>query len=141
MTVFPIYLLIFLVFLNRYFGGLWLKRFRGKNFDAQIDGYEPTVTVVVPLYNEGEGIYRTILSLLQQEYPENKLNIIVVDDCSTDDSYVWAKKAENEHPQRVQVIRNPMNMGKRRGINNAVRHATSEIIVSVDSDVIVERNA
>lgn len=141
MTVFPIYLLVFLVFLNRYFGGLWLKKVKGARFDRKIAGYEPTVTVVIPLYNEGEGIYRTILSLLGQDYPADKLSIVVVDDCSKDDSYAWAKRAENEHPHRVRAIRNPHNMGKRRGINNAVRHATSEIIVSVDSDVIVERNA
>ncbi|HEX8790319.1 MAG TPA: glycosyltransferase [Polyangiaceae bacterium] len=141
MTVFPIYLLVFLVFLNRYFGGLWLKKVKGARFDRKIQGYEPTVTVVIPLYNEGEGIYRTILSLLGQDYPADKLSIVVVDDCSKDDSYAWAKRAESEHPHRVRAIRNPHNMGKRRGINNAVRHATSEIIVSVDSDVIVERNA
>lgn len=141
MTVFPIYLLIFLVFLNRYFGGLWLKKIKGARFDRKIEGYEPTVTVVIPLYNEGEGIYRTILSLLGQDYPAAKLSIVVVDDCSKDDSYAWAKRAEREHPDRVQAIRNPHNMGKRRGINNAVRHARSEIIVSVDSDVIVEKNA
>ena len=35
------------------------------------------------------------------------------------------------------MLRNPHNMGKRKGINHAVREATSEIIVSVDSDVIV----
>jgi cellulose synthase/poly-beta-1,6-N-acetylglucosamine synthase-like glycosyltransferase len=140
-TVFPVYLLIFLVFLNRYFGGLWLKTLKGPAFDRTIEGYEPTVTVVIPLYNEGEGIYRTILSLLQQDYPADQLSIVVVDDCSKDDSYEWAKQAERENPQRVQAIRNPHNMGKRRGINNAVRHAKSEIVVSVDSDVIVERNA
>ncbi len=139
--VFPVYLLVLLVFINRYFGGMFLKRCKGAEFDATIAGYEPTVTVVIPLFNEGEGIYQTIKSLLGQEYPAEKLSIIVVDDCSTDDSYSWAKRAESECPGRVRAIRNPYNMGKRRGINNAVRHATTELIVSVDSDVIVEKSA
>jgi cellulose synthase/poly-beta-1,6-N-acetylglucosamine synthase-like glycosyltransferase len=139
--VFPVCLLVLLVFINRYVGGMFLKRLRGEDFDRTADGYEPHVQVVIPLFNEGEGIYRTIRSLLEQEYPKAKLRIIVVDDCSTDDSYTWAKKAETECPGRVQAIKNPYNMGKRRGINNAVRHATAEIIVSVDSDVIVEKNA
>jgi len=139
--VFPVYLLVLLVFINRYFGGMFLKRLKGADFDRTIEGYEPTVTVVIPLFNEGEGIYETIKSLLEQDYRTDKLNIIVVDDCSTDDSYAWAKRAEAEMPSRVRAIKNPYNMGKRRGINNAVRHATSEIIVSVDSDVIVERTA
>jgi N-acetylglucosaminyltransferase len=141
MTAFPVYLLVFLVFLNRYVGGLWLRRLRGAAFDARIDGYEPTVTAVIPLYNEGEGVCRTIRSLLQQEYATSKLNVIVVDDCSTDDSHSWAKRVQNEHPDRVCVLRNHHNMGKRRGLNRAVRLATGEIIVSVDSDVVVEKGA
>ena len=139
--VFPVYLLVLLVFVNRYFGGMFLKRAKGAAFDATIEGYEPTVTVVIPLFNEGKGIYGTVGSLLAQEYPEEKLRVIVVDDCSTDDSYAWAQRAESEYPERVRAIKNPYNMGKRRGINNAVRHATTELIVSVDSDVIVERTA
>lgn len=139
--LFPVYLLVLLVFVNRYFGGMLLKRMKGAAFDAEVEGYEPTATVVVPLYNEGKGIYRTIMSLLEQDYPPEKLSIIVVDDCSTDDSYLWAKQAEAQCKSRVRAIQNPSNMGKRRGINNAVRHATSELIVSVDSDVIVERTA
>jgi cellulose synthase/poly-beta-1,6-N-acetylglucosamine synthase-like glycosyltransferase len=141
MSLFPAYLLLLLVFVNRYVGGLFLKLGKGKTFDPVVTGFEPTVTVVIPLFNEGEGIYHTVLSLLGQDYPPHKLNVIVVDDCSKDDSYAWAQRAEREHPTRVRAIRNPYNMGKRRGINHAVRHATSEIIVSVDSDVIVERSA
>lgn len=141
MTLFPVALLLLLVFTNRYFGGLFWKRLRGERFDAVAEGYEPTVTVVVPLFNEGEGIYHTIISLLSQDYPASKLCVTVVDDCSTDDSYTWACSAAASNPGRVTVLRNPHNMGKRRGINHAVREATSEIIVSVDSDVVVDPQA
>jgi N-acetylglucosaminyltransferase len=133
---FPIYLFIFIVFLNRYVFGLYLSLVKGRKFDEKIDGYEPTVTVVVPLYNEGRSIYDTIISLTKLHYPTEKLSITVVDDCSTDDSYQWACKAASEH-SNVRVLRNPFNMGKRKGINHAVRESTSEIIVSVDSDVII----
>jgi N-acetylglucosaminyltransferase len=132
----PIYLFIFIVFLNRYIFGLYLTLVRKKSLDEKIEGYEPTVTVVVPLYNEGKSIYDTIVSLVKLDYPADKLSVTVVDDCSTDDSYAWACKAADEYPN-VRVLRNPHNMGKRKGINHAVREATSEIIVSVDSDVIV----
>jgi cellulose synthase/poly-beta-1,6-N-acetylglucosamine synthase-like glycosyltransferase len=132
----PIYLFIFIVFLNRYVFGLYLALFKGNKFDEKIRGYEPTVTVVVPVYNEGKSIYDTIVSLVKLDYPKDKLQITIVDDCSTDDSYEWACKAAREH-DNVRVLRNPVNMGKRKGINHAVRESTSEIIVSVDSDVII----
>ncbi len=135
-STFPIYLFIFIVFLNRYVFGLYLALVRGKKLDQTIEGYEPTITVVVPLFNEGRSIYDTIVSLVKLDYPQHKLQITVVDDCSTDDSYEWAQKAAAEYPN-VRVLRNPVNMGKRKGINHAVRESTAEIIVSVDSDVIV----
>jgi cellulose synthase/poly-beta-1,6-N-acetylglucosamine synthase-like glycosyltransferase len=95
---------------------------------------------VIPLYNEGESIYRTLKSLTNQNYPKSKLKIVVVDDCSKDDSPKWAGKAARED-NRITVIRNPWNMGKRIGIARAVRKNEAEIIVSVDSDVIVSPNA
>ena len=133
---FPIYLFILLIFVNRYVLGLYLSLVRGRRFDETIEGYEPTVTVVMPLYNEGKSIYNTIQSIAQLDDPKEKLSVTVVDDCSTDDSYEWACKAASEHPN-VTILRNPYNMGKRKGINHAVRLATSEIIVSIDSDVTV----
>jgi cellulose synthase/poly-beta-1,6-N-acetylglucosamine synthase-like glycosyltransferase len=134
--IFPVYLFIFIVFLNRYVFGLYLTLLRRNKLDEKIEGYEPTVTVVVPLFNEGRSIYDTIVSLVKLEYPADKLAITIVDDCSTDDSYEWAQKAAALY-SNVTVLRNPHNMGKRKGINHAVSKATSEIIVSVDSDVII----
>src|SRR5678815_1136175 len=86
---FPIYLFIFIVFLNRYVFGLYLTLVRGRKLDETVSGYEPTITIVVPLFNEGRSIYDTIISLVDLDYPKDKLEVIVVDDCSTDDSCTW----------------------------------------------------
>lgn len=137
----PIFFFILLVFANRYVFGLYLKLVKGRRFDEKRDDYEPTVAIVVPLFNEGRSIYDTILSLLALDYPREKLSVTVVDDCSTDDSYDWACRAAAEYPGQVRVLRNPHNMGKRKGINHAVRETDAEIIVSVDSDVIVHPRA
>ncbi|MBA3542279.1 MAG: glycosyltransferase [Deltaproteobacteria bacterium] len=109
---------------------------KGRKLDETTDDFEPTIMVVVPLFNEGKSIYDTIVSLVNLEYPREKLTITIVDDCSTDDSYDWACKAASEY-SNVRVLRNPVNQGKRKGINHAVRESDAEIIVSVDSDVIV----
>ena len=103
MSFIPVYLLVVIVLTNRYFAGLFCKHLR-RDFDARVQGFEPTVAVVVPMFNEGKGIYSTILSLLEQDYPAHKLGIVVVDDCSKDDSYAWARRAEAENPGRVRVI-------------------------------------
>jgi N-acetylglucosaminyltransferase len=140
METFPIYLVIFVVFLNRYVFGFCLTLVRRRKLAETIEGYEPTVTIVVPLYNEGRSIYDTIASLSAIDYPRHKLDITIVDDCSTDDSYQWAMRGARAFPN-VRVLRNATNLGKRKGINRAVRESKAEIIVSVDSDVIVYPSA
>jgi cellulose synthase/poly-beta-1,6-N-acetylglucosamine synthase-like glycosyltransferase len=140
MFLFPVFLLVVLVFINRYFLGLYLKMAKRRHWDEVVEDFEPTVTLVVPMFNEGEGITQTIASLLAIDYPKEKLEIVVIDDCSSDDSVEWAEMALKGEP-RGQVFRNVENLGKRRSINRAVRLSCAEVIVSVDSDVQVDPQA
>jgi N-acetylglucosaminyltransferase len=136
----PIYLFIFVIFLNRYVFGFYAKTLRAKLLAKRDWDFQPTVAVVVPLFNQGPSIMNTIDSLAAFDYPVEKLTIVIVDDCSTDSSYQDAVTAASKYPN-VTVRRNLVNMGKRKGIAAAVRDCDAEIIVSVDSDVIVERDA
>ncbi|HEU5058263.1 MAG TPA: glycosyltransferase [Kofleriaceae bacterium] len=150
MASFPallVYSLALVVLLNRYAGGILLRRrTRGTPrpdpaLDDEVDDtYQPLVEVVVPMFNEGEGIRDTIASLIAQTYPAHKLKVTIADDCSTDDSYQQAVAAASGK-RNVRVQRMPRNMGKRRAINRVVRKSRAEIIVSVDSDVVVDRDA
>ncbi len=130
-----------IVFVNRYIAGIVLRLLRGRKFDETIEGFEPTVEVVIPMFNEGESIVETLQSLLAQAYPHEKLRITVVDDRSSDDSYEHATNVARFSKGRVRVLKNPRNIGKRHSIIRAVRESAAEIIVSVDSDVVVDPNA
>jgi cellulose synthase/poly-beta-1,6-N-acetylglucosamine synthase-like glycosyltransferase len=141
MALIIVSLLILIAITNRYFAGRFGAMVLGDSLDRTRDDYEPTVNIIVPMFNEGQGIYRTTLSILEQNYPAHKLCVTVVDDCSTDDSLFWARKAAATQPERANVLKNKVNVGKRMGIAHAVRRSTSEIIVSVDSDVVVHPNA
>ena len=136
-----VYCLGLVVFVNRYLGGVILRKVRGDHFDETRDDYEPTVTAVIPMFNEGAAIKETLQSLLDARYPSTKLRVICVDDCSTDDSYEHAREVAKKSGGRLIVIRNRANLGKRRSIIRAVRESESEIIVSVDSDVVVDKDA
>jgi cellulose synthase/poly-beta-1,6-N-acetylglucosamine synthase-like glycosyltransferase len=129
------------VFVNRYVAGIILRLSRGKNWDQTRDDYEPTITAVIPMFNEGAAIKETLQSLLDSEYPAAKLKVICVDDCSSDDSYEHARQVARKSGGRLTVIRNRANLGKRRSIIRATREADSELIVSVDSDVVVDPDA
>ena len=111
------------VFVNRYVAGIFLRLARGKKWDETRDDYEPTVTVVIPMFNEGEAIQETLQSLLDSDYPAHKLEVICVDDCSTDDSYEMAREVARTLGWPPQGPPQPQNLGKRRSINRAVRDA------------------
>jgi len=140
MELFPLHLLCVLVVGNRYVAGPLARSLLGPAFDRTVDGELPSVAFVVPLFNEGRGIVDTIESFLEQDYPKDRLSVVVVDDCSTDDSYAWACRAARGRPN-VTILRSPVNQGKRKAINQAVRHTTADVVISVDSDVVLDRRA
>ncbi|HEV7554368.1 MAG TPA: glycosyltransferase [Kofleriaceae bacterium] len=129
------------VFVNRYVAGLILRIVRRNKWDETTDDFEPTVTAIIPMFNEGKAIQETLQSILDSDYPAAKLKVVCVDDCSTDDSFALANEIARASGGRLTVIRNRTNLGKRRSITRAVRQTDSEIVVSVDSDVVVDAPA
>src|SRR5262245_49474103 len=137
-----VYCLGVVIFINRYVAGIILRVIRARRWDETTDDFVPTVTAVIPMFNEGVAIKETLQSLLDSDYPRGKLDVICIDDCSSDDSYDHAREVARKSGGRLRVVRNRVNLGKRRSIIRAVRESeASEIIVSVDSDVVVDRDA
>ncbi len=135
-------LLVLVVFVNRYVLGSLLRisdKRVVENYN-QAPPIWPTVAIVVPVYNEGPHILKTAQSFAELDYPAEKLSVVFVDDCSTDGTYEHLLEAKRIHPW-MKVERNPRNMGKRLGIKNAVLRTHTDLIMSVDSDVEVERSA
>ncbi len=99
--------------------------------------YAPTVSLIVPAYNEGAVIARTVQSLRTQAYAA--LEIIVVDDGSTDDTLAAAEHGA-DGDARVRCFRQP-NGGKAHALNTGIAHATGDIVVVVDADTILAPDA
>ncbi|HSV27651.1 MAG TPA: glycosyltransferase, partial [Sedimentisphaerales bacterium] len=97
----------------------------------------PMCTVVVPAYNEGRMVLRTLRSIARSDYPAEKLQIIAVDDGSTDDTWQWIQKAGREFAGIV-TIRQPHNAGKKQAMYDAFHQATGDVLVTVDSDSLIE---
>jgi len=135
-------ILVLIIFTNRYLFGSILRMMdkRTKPGFSKTPDVWPTVTIVTPVYNEGSTVIQTADSFAKLDYPKDKLSVIFVDDVSTDDTYEHLLTAQRNHPW-MQVTRNPHNMGKRLGIKRAVLTVNTDLVMSVDSDVIVERDA
>lgn len=101
--------------------------------------YLPTVSVLMPCYNEGKTVYETIASISKSSYPREKFEVIAVDDCSKDDSYGWMLKAQADF-SHVTVLHNEHNSGKADTVLNALRSSQSEIVITIDSDCIFAKN-
>lgn len=98
----------------------------------------PTVTIIVPCFNEEHTVKKTILSLLNLDYPKDKLSIIAVNDGSTDGTRHVLTKFKN-HPQIT--IFSKENGGKHTAVNFALEKVKSDLVGCLDADSFVNPEA
>jgi cellulose synthase/poly-beta-1,6-N-acetylglucosamine synthase-like glycosyltransferase/peptidoglycan/xylan/chitin deacetylase (PgdA/CDA1 family) len=95
----------------------------------------PPVSVVIPAYNEEAGLEASVRSLIHTDYPA-AIEVIVVDDGSTDDTPVIGDRLAREFPN-VQLVRRP-NGGKPAALNSGIARARYDILVLVDGDTVFQ---
>ncbi len=112
--------------------------------------YTPGVSIIIPCFNEEEWIERTIRCCVDQNYPVDKLEVIVVNDCSTDNSRAVILKVlaalYQEAPryltsERIKYVEPRTNRGKREALALGAKHAKHELLVFVDSDSFLAHDA
>lgn len=100
----------------------------------------PSVTVAVAAYNEEKTIEKTINSLVRADYPKDKVEIIVVNDGSTDGTAAIVNSLINKHSSHNIRLITKKNGGKASAINTALDNATCELFGVVDADSRIEPN-
>lgn len=113
-----------------------LARFVRKHVDKA--AFEPTVTIIISAYNEEAHIGQTIANKLQLDYPEDKLEIIVISDESTDQTDDIIKSFQRK---RVKYLLQKPRAGKTSAINMAVPEASGEILLFSDANSIYAADA
>jgi len=104
---------------------------RGVELDAS---FAPSVSVVMPAYNEEVGIERAVRSLAESKYPD--LHVYVVDDGSTDRT---AEIVEGLALDRVTLIRQD-NAGKPAALNTGIAMSDGDVLIMVDGDTVFEKD-
>ena len=93
---------------------LYFKRRDESRKSGRMEGRWPVVTVQIPAYNEKNVIERTLRSCLELDYPEEKLEIVVIHD-STDETTDIIRKYEQRYSPRIKVIHRTTREGYKAG--------------------------
>jgi len=104
-------------------------------------GHLPRVAIVMPGFNEEEAIRASLESLLALDYPADLLEIVAVNDGSTDGTLGEMQAVAAGAGGRVQVIDLGTNQGKRAAMAAGIRATSAEVIAFVDSDSVLEPDA
>jgi cellulose synthase/poly-beta-1,6-N-acetylglucosamine synthase-like glycosyltransferase len=123
----------FSLFTVLFFILLFIKYHKRVHKKPHSTDWKPVVSIVIPAYNEAEHIAGTLSSLLSLNYPSDKLDILVVDDGSTDNTYELAKAFV---PKGIRVF-TKQNGGKGAALNFGIKHAKGELVATMDADSFV----
>lgn len=94
-----------------------------------VESVEPLVSVIVPAYNRAETIGRAITSIIEQTYTQ--LEILVIDDASTDNTYSTLQQLTDS---RLKVFQHETNLGAAAARNTGLKHCKGDFIAFLDSD-------
>lgn len=131
---FAIYMQVFL------FVTFFQKR-RSLNINKNIsylDNDLPSITFMVPCWNEEKTLDNTVLSLREIDYPKDKFFMILVNDGSKDKTWEIMQKYKDD-PQ-IKILTQE-NAGKHSALNNALSYANTELVASIDADTVIKKDA
>jgi len=92
------------------------------------------LSILIPMYDEEQTLEKIVGRVFDVDYDVEELEVVIVDDCSTDSSFEVAQKISENNPN-VTVARHEMNQGKGAAIRTAMKTATGDIMVVQDADL------
>ncbi len=104
--------------------------------------HQPTVSVLIPARNEEKVIRRILQRMTELTYPKEKLEVVVIDDASTDQTSEIAEEIAKEHEYIKVVHRSPEDGGKGKpaALNHGLKYVTREIVCCFDADYYPQRD-
>lgn len=112
-----------------------------KNEKLPKSDHLPSITLIIPMYNEEKVIKEKIENTNQLDYPTDKLKIILLDDHSTDDSKRISSEAIRQTSLNASVIENQGGKGKARALNWIFPSLKSEITIISDADALLKEDS
>jgi len=104
-------------------------------------GALPMVSIIVPIKDEERVVDRLLKALLRLDYPTEKMEILIVEDGSSDKTVEICMEYVRRYPDQVRLLRKPTSNGKPSALNYALKHAKGEIVAFFDADNVPEPDA
>jgi glycosyltransferase involved in cell wall biosynthesis len=100
----------------------------------------PTVSVIIPVRNEGRNIERCLRQIIHQTYDISKLEVLIVDGNSNDDTLELIKKFSEAHPHLNMLVLNDLNCQRTTALNAGIKRANGEYIVRLDARSMISND-
>lgn len=137
LSLFLIWLMLFyhaFLMLGGYYHSLKYKNFK-RRLNLSLEDY-PLVSILIPAHNEEMVIEETIQSMIRLDYPKDKLEVLIINDYSSDQTGSIIDRYAKEYSFIHAVHTKPPNAGKGKSgaLNEGLKHSTGDIIVVYDAD-------
>lgn len=105
--------------------------------------FRPNLSIVIPAHNEEKSIIHAISSVLTNNYPQEKLQVIVINDGSTDKTLLKISLYKLKHKvKNLIIVSHDKPLGKAHALNNGIKnYATGELVMCLDADSYLGKNA
>jgi len=99
------------------------------------DNYLPKVSIIVPTYEEADVIEQKLDNLYQQNYPKDKLEVVIVDSASRDSTPEKVRNWARRHPDfPLKLVEEPIRMGMAHALQTGFLNSSGDIVVVTDAD-------
>lgn len=120
----------------------WLGFLKTPFFSPTPSAINTTKTaIIICARNEEDTIEKCLTSIFDQEFDKGLLEIILVNDGSTDNTLRVAEKCFSKYKGTFKIISNPTSIGKKKSITSAIESCTGDLIVCRDADTFTENNS
>jgi len=139
-TLLPTIILIIL-FISIYISYFIYMKKKAKSYLVNDNNYITSVSTIIPTYNEELTINKKLKNIFEQDYPNNLLELIIIDSASTDNTLKLIKKNTENKLFNIKIISEKERRGKALALTTAFEYCNNDIVVITDSDALWEKNA
>ena len=98
-------------------------------------GSHPKISVIVPVYNAPEGLSETLKSLVDQDFSNRDYEVIVVDNRSTDSTWITASAFQKKYPDLIKIFKEESIQSSYAARNRGIRMAAADVLAFIDADM------